>query len=145
MSIDYPHDLKALIESSSDPLWASVVGNWLRRFDGWWSADRMEVRNPAYAITLEALRDTPIRPDAPRTAQFLAHLPFNRWHAVTPAGDKKWDPLTQSFDEFCAACAPTPVVTFVAPDFADRRLTDTAHWLWAAWRVQWIGKDAPHV
>jgi len=145
MSIDYPQALKIHLESSADPLWAAVVTNWLARFDGWWPADRSEARDPAYAMALEALHRTPLRQDAPKTARFLARLPFNRWHAVTVSGEKKWDPLTQSFEEFKAACLPEPIVTFVAPDFSDRRLDETAHWLWAAWRVQWIGRESPHV
>lgn len=143
MSIDYPKALKAHLDSSLDPLWAPVVMTWLARFDGWWNADREELRNPAYAIALEALQREVLRQDARRTAQFLAHLPFNRWHAVTVAGERKWNPLEQAFEEFRSGCLPQPIVTFVAPDFSDRRLDETAHWLWAAWRVQWIGKESP--
>jgi hypothetical protein len=142
---DYRLDLKQLLDASADPLWATVVMNWLERFDGWWTADRAQARNPAYAITLAALRHTPLTGDASRTALYLARLPFNRWHAVTVPSEVAWSPLKQGFDSFRIDRLPEPVITFLAPQISKQRLGATVDWLWAMWQVQRLGQAGPHV
>jgi hypothetical protein len=138
MSTDYAQQLKDLVESSADPLWWPVLCNWINRFDGWWEHDRDEQRNPAWAIAATALAKNPLSADAHRNSLYLAHLPFNRWHAVTVGTTRKWNPLTASFGEFVEAADAAPIVTFLAPDFEDARLAETASWLWSMWRTEYV-------
>ncbi|WP_321943727.1 hypothetical protein [Paraburkholderia tropica] len=145
MRTDIALELKMLLDASDDPLWAPVVQRWIAAFDGWWEHDRGEARDPASAIALHALRMQWPGTDAHRTAMFLGHLPFNRWHAATLSGEKRWNPLIQSFREYVQECSPEAVITFVAPDFEDRRLRETSQWLWAMWRVQWLSRNGPDV
>lgn len=144
MSTDYPSALKDLLEHSASSAWVPVLANWVSRFDGWWEFDRGEQRDPAYAIAFEGIKRTPLVGDARRDALFLAHLPFNRWHAAKPSGEMKWDPLYQPFRSYLDALHPEPVVTFVVPSFEDQRIAQTSHWLWAMWRLENL-KQSPNV
>ena len=136
--------VKDLLEHSSCPAWLPVLTNWIERFDGWWEFDRGEPRNPAWAMAYEGLKRTPLIGDGHRDALFLAHLPFNRWHAAKPSGETKWDPLSQHFRVYVEVINPVPVVTFLVPSFEDQRIVQTSQWLWTMWRLENL-KQSPNV
>lgn len=114
--------------STGQACWVPVLRLWIPRFDGWFFDTREEERDPAWAMTWDALRKAPLPASPAQAAFYLAQLPFNAWCAATLSITQRWNPLLQSYREFTAT-AEEAVCTSVAPTVPPKRITDTTQWL----------------
>ncbi|KKB60880.1 hypothetical protein WM40_26590 [Robbsia andropogonis] len=136
---DYEMLLRDMLLQSVDPAWTNVVMKWIRRFDGWYLKERESERNPQAAIAYDCLRREPIRRGVARTANLLAHLPFNRWTATTLLTiQRQWSPVDEDFRSFLTRNKDNGVYAFPLPEVPPQRRQDTLAYLRAMYELEVI-------